>query len=117
AGELDEHRERRIAFARLEIGDGRARHPRRSRQRFLGERARVTQADEIAREMRSDVIGCVHRFDFPPMCWTARLGAALRAPTMAPSKGEHTWQKRSTLPRAGLFIAIASPACAWRSPP
>ena len=44
--------ERRIAVARFEVGDGRARHRRRLGQRVLRQRARVAQADEVARQVR-----------------------------------------------------------------
>src|SRR5206468_7997249 len=85
-GHLDQDRERRIALARFEIGDRRAWDRRRFGQRLLRQRPGVAQADEIAREMRGNVIGCVHRFDLPPICWTTRLGPARSAPTIVSRK-------------------------------
>src|SRR5439155_13421314 len=85
-GHLHQHREGWIALAGFQVGDGRTRNGGRSGQRRLRQRPRVAQADEIAREMRGNVIGCVHRFDLPPICWTTRLGPARSAPTIVSRK-------------------------------
>ncbi len=83
ARDFHEHGERWVAAARLQVGNGRARHTGRFRQRALGEVAHVPERNQVAREMGCDELGSIHKVnvrrvdvrpsDIPPSGWTSRL--------------------------------------------
>ena len=83
AGDFDQHRQRRVAAARFEIGDRRARHAGRFRQRALREIAHVPERNEVAREMGGDELGAIHKLQ----C----VGSNVRGSDIPPLRGHGGW--------------------------
>jgi hypothetical protein len=71
---LDEDSQGGVGLARFQIGDRRARQRRRRGERILGQRPRMPQADQVARQIEAGAFGLigllVYRLDFPPIGWT-----------------------------------------------